>query len=70
MTIADDDRSTVTIVANDPAASETPGNPGQFTITRTAPTSGTLTVNLTRTGTATNGTDYTTIGATVSFAAK
>ncbi len=68
--LADDDRSTVTIVANDPTASETPGNNGQFTVTRTVPTTGTLTVNITRTGTATNGTDYTTIAATISFAAN
>lgn len=68
--IADDDRSTVTIVANDPDASETPGNPGQFTITRTAPTTGTLTVNLTRTGTATNSTDYANIAITIAFAAN
>lgn len=69
VTIADDDRSTVTIVANDPAASETAGNPGQFTITRTAPTTGSLTVNLTITGTAANTTDYTTVASTVSFSA-
>ncbi len=70
VTIADDDRSTVTIVANDAWSTETPGNPGQFTIHRTAPTTGTLTVNLNRTGTATNGTDYATIAATISFAAN
>lgn len=68
--LADDDRSTVTIVANDPSSSETPGNSGQFTVTRTAPTTGTLTVNITRTGTATNTTDYATIASTVSFAAN
>ncbi len=67
VTIADDDRSTVTIVANDAAASETAGNPGQFTITRTAPTTAALTVNLNRTGTATNTTDYATINSTVSI---
>ncbi|MEP6667846.1 MAG: Calx-beta domain-containing protein, partial [Chthoniobacter sp.] len=67
--VADDDRSTVNIVANDPNASETPGNPGQFTITRTAPTSAALTVNLTITGTATNGTDYTTISSTATIPA-
>ena len=69
VTIADDDRSTVTIVANIPNASETPGNPGQFTVTRTAPTTSALTVNLTIAGTATNGTDYTTIPSTVIIAA-
>ena len=35
------------ITANDPTASEAAGNPGQFTITRTAPTNVALTVNLT-----------------------
>ncbi|MEQ1858583.1 MAG: Calx-beta domain-containing protein [Chthoniobacteraceae bacterium] len=67
VTIADDDRSTVTIVANDPDASETAGNPGQFTVTRTAPTTGSLTVNLTISGTATNTTDYANVAATVAF---
>ena len=69
VTILDDDRSTVTIVANDATASETPGDPGQFTVTRTAPTTGALTVNLTITGNATNGTDYATIASTVAFTA-
>ncbi len=71
VTIADDDRSTVTIVANDPGASETAGNPGQFTLTRTAPTTASLTVNLTTSGTATSGSlnDYTTNPATVTTVA-
>jgi len=69
VTIADDDRSTVTIVANDNAASETAGNPGQFTITRTAPTNLALTVNLTIAGTATNTTDYAAVATTLSFVA-
>lgn len=68
--LADDDRSTVTLLANDPTASETTGNPGQFTVTRTAPTTGTLTVNLTIAGTATNTTDYATLGTTLAFAAN
>jgi len=63
VTIADDDR-TVSIVANDPAASETPGNPGQFTVTRSAPTASSLTVNLTIAGTAANGTDYSSVATT------
>lgn len=69
VTIADDDRSTVSIVANDSLASETAGNPGQFTITRTAPTTGTLTVNLTITGTASNTSDYSNIATSISFSA-
>jgi hypothetical protein len=70
VTIADDDRSTVSITATDAVASETPGNTGTFTVTRTAPTTGALSVSLTISGTATNGTDYTTISSTVSFAAN
>ncbi len=69
VTILDDDRSLITIVSTDPSASETPGDTGQFTITRTAPITGTLTVNLTITGTATNGTDYTSIATTTTFTA-
>ncbi len=69
VTIADDDRSTVNIVADIPNASETPGNPGQFTVTRSLPTNASLTVNLTISGTAVNGTDYTNIASTVVFAA-
>jgi regulation of enolase protein 1 (concanavalin A-like superfamily) len=68
VTIADDDRSTVNIVANIPDASETAGHPGQFTVTRTVPTNVSLTVNLTISGTAINGTDYSNVAATVSFA--
>lgn len=68
--ILDDDRSTVTLAANDPTASETAGNPGQFTITRTAPTNVTLTVNLTIAGTAANTTDYANVATTLAFAAN
>lgn len=69
VTILDNDRSTVTIAASDPDASETPGNPGQFVLTRTEPTSGTLNVTLTRTGTASNGSDYSSISTSYSFGA-
>ena len=69
VTIADDDRSTVTIIANDASASENAGNGGQFTITRTAPTTASLSVAFTVAGTATNGTDYTTITSPVTIAA-
>ena len=40
--IADDDRSTVTIVASDTTASESAGNPGQFTVSRSGSTASTL----------------------------
>jgi len=69
VSILDNDRSTVTIVATDDTSSETPGNTGQFTITRIGPTSGSLTVNLNRTGTATSTTDYTGVGTTAVIAA-
>ncbi|MFO1437150.1 MAG: Calx-beta domain-containing protein [Verrucomicrobiaceae bacterium] len=69
VTLLDDDRSTVTLAANDPTASETAGNPGQFTITRTAPTTAALSVALTIAGTAANGTDYATISTPVSIPA-
>jgi regulation of enolase protein 1 (concanavalin A-like superfamily) len=64
--ILDDDRSTVTLTANDPTASES-GGAGQFTITRTAPTDVALTVNVTVAGTATNTNDYANVPATVAF---
>lgn len=67
VTLLDNDRSTVAIVASDPDASETPGNTGEFTFTRTAPTTSSLTVNLTRTGTATSGSDYSGVGTSVTF---
>jgi regulation of enolase protein 1 (concanavalin A-like superfamily) len=70
VTIADDDRSTVSIVANDPFSTETPGDTGQFTLTRTAPSTAALTVNLTIAGTATNTADYATIASSITFAAN
>jgi len=69
VTIADDDRSTVSIVASIPTASEMPGNPGQFTLTRTTPTNSSLTVNLSITGTASINVDYTNMPVNVTFAA-
>lgn len=69
VSISDDDRSTVTITASDPVASETAGNPGQFVVTRTGPITSSLAVNLVRTGTASSGTDYSGVGTTVTIAA-
>jgi hypothetical protein len=57
--IADDDRNTVSIAATTPTALEG-GASGVFTLTRTGSTNAALTVNLTTTGTATSGSDYTT----------
>jgi subtilisin family serine protease/Ca2+-binding RTX toxin-like protein len=71
--IADNDPPQVSVVATDANAAETllgtPPNPGQYTLTRTGPTTSSLTVNVALSGTATNGTDYTTIPTTVTFAA-
>ncbi|QSX66567.1 MAG: DUF4347 domain-containing protein [Dolichospermum sp. DET69] len=63
----------ITVAATDADAAETllgtTPNPGQYTLTRTGDVTGSLTVNVALTGTATNGTDYTTIPNTVTFAA-
>ncbi|MCO5797318.1 MAG: S8 family serine peptidase [Dolichospermum sp. LBC05a] len=63
----------ITVAATDANAAETllgtTPNPGQYTLTRTGSTTSSLTVNVGLTGTATNGTDYTTIPNTVTFAA-
>ncbi|WP_413176349.1 Calx-beta domain-containing protein [Anabaena azotica] len=73
VTIADNDKPTITIKANDASAAETlatqTANPGQFTLTRTGNTAAELTVNYTVGGTTTNGTDYTTVTNSVTFAA-
>ncbi|MFN7525805.1 MAG: S8 family serine peptidase, partial [Aphanizomenon sp.] len=63
----------ITVAATDASAAETllgtTPNPGQYTLTRTGLTTSSLTVNVALSGTATNGTDYTTIPTTVTFAA-
>ncbi len=69
-TILDDDAATVSISASDATAAEAGGNPGEFAIIRTGNLASALTVNLTVSGTATNGTDYETIPLTVSLAAN
>ena len=62
----------ITVVATDAIAAETAigitPNPGQFTLTRTGATTSALTVNVLISGTATNGTDYTNIPTTATFA--
>ncbi len=64
-TIIDDDATTVTISATDPAAAEPGSDTGTFTIARTGSTASALTVNLAITGTATSGADYVNISDTV-----
>src|SRR4029079_1787781 len=66
VTIADNE-PIVTISASDPSATETAGNTGTFTITRTT-TSGSLVVNFAKSGTATNSTDYSSIVDSVTIA--
>jgi hypothetical protein len=61
VTIEDDDVNTITISATDAMASEAAGNPGEFTLTRTGPVISSLNVTISISGTATNGTDYTTV---------
>ena len=68
VTIADDDVNTLTLTASDATASEAAGNPGEFTLSRSGPTTSSLNVTLAITGTATGGTDYATIGTTQTFA--
>ena len=66
VTIADDDvPPTVTIVATDADADETGPDTGTFTFSRTGDTDQALTVNVTISGGATNGTDYQTVSDTV-----
>ncbi|MGB3204021.1 MAG: S8 family serine peptidase [Crinalium sp.] len=63
----------ITVTATDASAAETvagqAANPGLYTFTRTGSTTSALTVNYAMSGTATNGTDYSNVGTSVSFAA-
>lgn len=59
----------VTLTATDPAAAENPLDSGQITLTRTGSTASPLSVNVSISGTATNGTDYNFINTTQTFAA-
>ena len=63
----------ITVAASDPTAAETltgtTANPGVFTLTRNGEISQALTVTFTLTGAALNGTDYTTLPLTATFAA-
>ena len=59
----------VSIVANDANAAEPGTDNGLFTISRTGSTASALTVTVSISGTATNGTDYSTIANSVTIAA-
>ena len=69
VTIADNEPAQVSITATDPAADESGSNPGTFTVTRTGDSSAALTVNYTIGGSATNGSDYPTLGTSVTIPA-
>jgi hypothetical protein len=62
-----DDEPIVSVFATDATSTETAGNTGLFTITRTGSTALALNVTLRIEGTATNGTDYVTIPTTVTI---
>src|SRR5204863_1220953 len=59
----------VTVTASDANASETGSDPGVFTVARTGSTAAVLTVNFTLAGTAINGTDYASLGNSVTILA-
>ncbi len=71
LTIADDDTTlpVVSAAATDLYASETPGDTGSFRITRTGSTAAALNVAVAWSGTAANGSDYTSLPATVQIPA-
>ncbi len=68
VTIADNDKPTVTLSATDASATEG-GEPGQFTITRTGTTQNPLTVNYSVAGTASNGSDYSALSGSITIPA-
>jgi Ca2+-binding RTX toxin-like protein len=62
--------STITLAVSPASVTENGTTNLVYTFTRTSPTTNALTVNYTIGGTATNGTDYTSIGTSVTFAAN
>ena len=71
VTIADDDSALplVNVKATVPFTTEGSASPGLFTIARAGTTTGALAVNYTVSGTATNGTDYTTLSGSITIPA-
>lgn len=67
LTIADDDLPVVTLTASDAVAAES-GDAGKFVITRSGLTTSSLTVLVAASGTATAGSDYSSLPASVVFA--
>lgn len=68
-TIPVDPTPVVTLAVADADAAETAPNGGRFTLTRSGSTALALTVNLSRSGTAADGADYTSIATAQTFAA-
>ncbi|WP_035616024.1 Calx-beta domain-containing protein [Haloferula sp. BvORR071] len=71
MTINDNDTTLplAAVVSNDPYAMEAPVDPGSFTFTRTGSTAAALNLSVAWSGTATNGSDYSTLPTTVTIPA-
>ena len=67
LTITDNDLPTVTISATDATATEAGPTTGTFTVSRTGSTAAALTVNYTVSGTATSGSDYVALTASVTI---
>ncbi len=68
VTIADDDKATVAITANDATAAE-PANDGQFTVTMSAISDKDTVINYSVAGTAGSGTDFTALSGSVTILA-
>ena len=69
VTIEDDERPAVSIFVTDGTAGEAGPDPGAFSITRTGPTDGVLTVFYAVNGSATEGVDYEALAGSVSIPA-
>jgi alpha-tubulin suppressor-like RCC1 family protein len=67
--VYDDERPTVSIVANDSTATEAGLTPGQLTVTRYGSTATSLSVSYLRMGTAVSGTDYVPLAGRVTIPA-
>ena len=71
MTVGDNDTTLpqVAVISNDPYAAESPADAGTFTFTRIGSTAAALNLSVAWTGTATSGSDYTTLPTTVTIPA-
>ncbi|WP_035601007.1 Calx-beta domain-containing protein [Haloferula sp. BvORR071] len=72
MTLVDNDTSLpqVSVLPTDPYGMEFPADNASFTFKRTGSTAAALNLNVSWSGTASNGTDYTTLGTTVTIPAN